>query len=95
MKILLFEEFSGVHRNLKEGLVELGYNDVFIATTGSGWRKIYGDIFLGTTKSKNIIKRIERLSLPIIRNSNLIGYDVIQFIGPFFSTNKLNMECDE
>lgn len=81
MKILLFGEYSGVHTNLKEGLVELGHQ-VVTASTGDGSRKIESDInwnrFRGEKKS-----RIESF-IHLMRNfPKLYGFDVVQFMYPF------------
>ena len=45
MKILLLGEYSGIHKNLKEGLVELGH-DCVVASAGDNWKKISTDINL-------------------------------------------------
>ncbi|MBI5971502.1 MAG: glycosyltransferase [Deltaproteobacteria bacterium] len=84
MKILLFEEFSGVHKNLKQGLLALGYTDVTIAGTGSGWRKIPGDVSLGRTRSRNPVRVAQRLAAPFLKMKRLTGHDVVQFMGPYF-----------
>ena len=42
MKILLLGDFSAVHKNLKDGLLELGH-DVVLASDGDGFK-----IFLET-----------------------------------------------
>lgn len=80
MKILLLGEFSGLHKNLKEGLVELGH-DVDIASSGDGWKNIEGDIYFGSNRS-GYVRKVERFvnifkALPKFKN-----YDVVQFISP-------------
>ena len=39
MKILLLGEYSSLHRYLKEGLFEIGYKDVTLASNGDGWKE--------------------------------------------------------
>jgi hypothetical protein len=88
MKILLFDEMSGVHKNLKEGLMELGYNNVVLASTGDSWKKIESDIFLGpNTKNLSMIEKTKRILYPIIKINSLTGHDIVQFIKPFLFTN--------
>ncbi|MEY2922393.1 MAG: hypothetical protein RL108_1015, partial [Bacteroidota bacterium] len=43
MKILLLGEFSGLHNNLKDGLIDLGH-EVVIASAQDGFKKIPVDI---------------------------------------------------
>ena len=45
MKILLVGEFSGVHNNLKKGLIELGH-DVILAADGDGFKSFGYDLRL-------------------------------------------------
>jgi hypothetical protein len=81
MKILLLGEFSALHKNLKEGLLELGH-DVDIASSGDGWKDIDRDIYLNANGSyltrgiKRVIKKYKLLDL--VKN-----YDVVQLINPF------------
>lgn len=80
MKILLMGEFSGLHKNLKEGLVELGH-EVDIASSGDGWKNVHGDIDLGSSHSGLLGKADKMLniikSVPKFKN-----YDVVQFVAP-------------
>lgn len=79
-KVLLLGEFSGLHTNLKEGLLEFGY-DVKIASSGDGQKKINGDIDLkaNSTSQFGIYKELKR------KISEFKGYDVVQFINPYIS----------
>ena len=86
MKILLFGEFSGLHKNLKEGLEELGH-DVVIAAGQDGFKKIDSDINLDPNFS-GIIGQIEARIKPFINLYRLRGYDVVQIINPFFPNSK-------
>jgi len=81
MKILLLGEYSGLHKNLKEGLLELGH-DVKIASTGDGWKKIDGDISL-RYENKYLNREIRKFISPFINIKYLINNDIIQFVEPF------------
>jgi hypothetical protein len=81
MKVLLLGEFSGVHTNLKEGLVGFGH-DVKLASDGDGYRNFSSDISITPFKSKYIGKILNLLYF-IVRLHRFIGYDVVQFINPF------------
>jgi len=88
MKILLFGEFSGLHKNLKEGLIELGH-EVVIAAGKDGFKKIEGcDINLDNNYS-GILGQIETRIKPFLYLPKLSGYDVVQIINPFFPNAKL------
>ena len=81
MRILLLGEFSALHKNLKEGLVELGH-DVDVASSGDGWKKIESDIDLSIKGNifNKIIKKISQREYII----NLVKeYDIVQIINPF------------
>jgi glycosyltransferase involved in cell wall biosynthesis len=81
MKILLLGEFSALHKNLKEGLVELGHEAV-VAGNGDGYKKIPSDISLNSNipwKFGNIADRLKRLFLL----NKFKYYDVVQLINPF------------
>jgi glycosyltransferase involved in cell wall biosynthesis len=80
VKILLLGEFSALHKNLKEGLVELGH-DVTIASSGDGWKNIDSDITIGSTR-KGLIGKFLRIINLIKIVPKLRGYDVVQFINP-------------
>ena len=79
-KILLLGEYSGLHKNLKEGLVELGH-EVLVVSNGDGNKKIDSDIEI-EWKSRNKISRF--LQLDHILKS-LKGYDIVQFINPYIT----------
>lgn len=81
MKILLLGEFSALHKNLKEGLVSLGYNDVVIASTGDGWKNIENDISLSSGK-QGIFGKLISLFKIIRAVASFKNYDVVQFIEP-------------
>lgn len=81
MKILLLGEFSGLHKNLKEGLLELGH-EVIVAAHGDGFKKIPADISFDPYFSGRI-GNIEKAFRPLTKINHLKGFDVIQLISPF------------
>jgi len=81
MKILLIGEFSGVHNNLKKGLIELGH-DVKLAADGDGYRKFGFDFQISPFKG-NFFGRIHNVIFFIRNIKKYMGYDVVQFINPF------------
>ncbi|SEM88720.1 Glycosyltransferase involved in cell wall bisynthesis [Paenisporosarcina quisquiliarum] len=83
MRILLLGEFSGLHKNLKEGLVELGH-DVTFASAGDGIKNIQGDIDISLPKGNLFNKSAGILRLKKVFNS-LKDYDVVQFINPYIT----------
>ena len=80
MKILLLGEFSGLHKNLKEGLVELGHN-VTTASTGDGWKEIECDINFGSTK-KGLSGKVKKIFNMLRLIPKLKNYDIVQIIAP-------------
>lgn len=86
MKILLLGEFSGLHKNLKEGLVELGH-DVTLAGRRDWFKKIPVDIDL-EAKGSQIGRKIKRRVKPILKLPHLVGYDIVQLINPFYFYQK-------
>ena len=81
MKVLLFGEFSGVHKNLKDGLLELGCNAV-VASTGDAFKKFEKDISLSLSGNP-VVRVLSKYTLPLMRLKALTNYDVVQFINPF------------
>jgi len=79
MKILLVGEFSGLHNNLKEGLVDLGH-DVTLLSAGDGWKKFGSDIFL--SPFKGVIGKVMNLFYDYRVLSKIKKYDVVQFMNP-------------
>lgn len=82
MKILLLGEFSGLHKNLKEGLVELGH-DVTVAASGDGFKKIPSDISFESSMP-GVIGKIIKAFLPLFYLSKMKGFDVVQVMNPFY-----------
>ncbi len=88
MKVLLFNEYSGVHKNLKEGLARLGYEDVHIASAGDGWKKIESDICL-SWNGRNAAEKIINYVHSLLKIAKMIDYDILQFISPFYFRSSL------
>ncbi len=80
MRILLFGEYSGLHSNLKEGLIELGH-DVTVVSSGEGWKNIKGDLNYSTNK-KGLLGNIDKLFKLLRILPKLKNYDVVQLIAP-------------
>src|ERR1035437_219763 len=76
MKILLFNEFSGLHHNLSEGLKELGHT-VVVASSGDNWKEFPMDISLHPNKKTKVGRFLYRLNLI----NKLTGFDIIQIVG--------------
>lgn len=81
MKILLVGEYSSLHKNLKEGLVELGH-EVTIAADSCGWMDIKPDINF-TSSKQGILGKVESYLINPLKTMSLLkGYDVVQFMSP-------------
>ena len=80
MKVLLLGEFSALHKNLKEGLVELGH-EVILASSGDAFKKINSDIDLGSSKSR-FLGEVEKVIKILTALPKLKNYDVVQFVAP-------------
>ena len=87
MKILLLGEFSGLHKNLKEGLVELGHN-VTTVSYGDGWKNIESDINFGSSK-KGLSGKVEKIFKMLKVIPKLKNYDVVQIIAPILFPRSL------
>lgn len=88
MRILLLGEFSGVHKNLKEGLNELGY-EVCLAANGDGWKNIESDLSLGDS-GENLKDKLSRIVVPLTNVYKLLDYDIVQFINPSCFSRVIN-----
>jgi hypothetical protein len=78
MKILLLGEYSGVHKNLKEGLCSLGHEVIF-ASNGDGWKKIPRDIDINYS-NKIIPKFLADRIYPWIDIKKFLNYDIVQIM---------------
>jgi hypothetical protein len=81
MKILLLGEFSALHKNLKEGLLELGHEAV-VAGNGDGFKKVPVDISFDSNLP-SILGSIHRRLKPLLKTRLLRGFDVVQLVNPF------------
>jgi hypothetical protein len=81
MKILLLGEFSALHKNLKEGLVELGH-EIVIAASGDGFKKVPVDISFDSN-CFGILGKVHRRIKPLVKLPSMKGYDVVQLVNPF------------
>jgi hypothetical protein len=87
MKILLVGEFSGLHRELKKGLIEIGH-DATILAAGDGWKDFDCDIKI--PQGKGLFSKIAAgfKQYKLIRS--LRDYDVVQFIYPHIFNRIVN-----
>jgi len=84
MKILLFGEFSGVHTNLKYGLRKLGH-EVTLVSDGDGVKNMTGaDVNIRCRSKGRILRGVETRLRFLACLRRLKGYDVVQYIDPFF-----------
>lgn len=82
MKILLLGDFSAVHKNLKDGLAELGH-DVVLASDGDGFKNIPRDFDL-KPKLPSLLGKIEiRIKLLFYLFTKFKDFDVVQLINAF------------
>lgn len=97
MKILLLGDYSAVHKNLKEGLLELGY-DVILASDGDGKKNIPGKDFPLTIEmsgnklvNNRYTQKYYREIQPLL-NRKFYGYDIVQMISPTLFDWKIRMQ---
>ena len=80
MKVLLFHEMSGVHTELKKGLMSIGI-ETHIATHGDTFKKYSSDINLGSI-SGSLASHLDRLKCQFLLAKKFGKYDVVQVISP-------------
>lgn len=95
-RVLLLGEYSGLHRNLAEGLRGMGVH-VDVASSGDGWKRIVGDISFDLGRT-GLTGSVLRNVVPFLRLPRLRSYDVIQVINPYllnarFGFNKVFFEA--
>jgi hypothetical protein len=88
MKILLLGDYSSLFNNLQDGLQELGH-EVTLASTGDSWKNISRDIDLGGNGA-SLTSKIYRKISPLLKLDELTGFDVVQFINPFYFYHPLS-----
>lgn len=81
MKVLLLGEFSALHKNLKEGLLELGHEAV-VAAHGDGFKKVPCEISLDSNLS-GIFRKIDTRFKPFYKLKELTGFDIVQLVNPY------------
>lgn len=82
MKILLVGEYSGLHNNLKEGLLKLGH-EVVIASGGDGFKNLSTDISFRTGKQSKMLRFVDLTNKYIKALPKMKDFDVVQFINPY------------
>lgn len=87
-------EYSGLHTNLRHGLLALGH-DVTLASDGDGWKHFDGDVKISRIKKSNLTKNkyLNVISSKICNYIDLFdlykmksifyGYDIVQFVNPY------------
>lgn len=80
MKVLLLHEMSGVHTELKKGLLKIGV-EANIATFGDGWKKFSTDISLGSLEGF-MGGAWSKASRQIALINKMRKFDIIQTISP-------------
>ena len=96
MKILLLGDYSAVHKNLKEGLLKLGY-DVKLASNGDWEKRIPGSDFPLTIERKGnkfvnnrYTQKYYREIQPLL-NRKFYGYDIVQVMSANLFDWKIRM----
>lgn len=79
-KVLLLGEFSAFHKNLAEGLLDIGVN-VVTASNGDGWKKIASDINWGSSRN-NYRGKVETLYNLAHVYKKFENFDAVQLISP-------------
>lgn len=85
MKVLLLGEYSSLHKNLKDGLVEYGC-DVTLAGYGDGFKKIKMDLSFDSNLPFGFDRLYRKIS-PLLGIDKLYGHDVVQIMNPFIFYN--------
>lgn len=64
MRILLLGDYSGFFKNLKDGLIQEGY-DVDLATTGDGFKETAkSDLYMPGRSGNKLVNKIDRIIFP-------------------------------
>jgi len=79
VKILLLGDYSGLSKNLKEGLIELGH-EVSLVSTGDGFKETVNSDFPLKNFDNVLLKMLDKIIFPLNRISNYYNYDVVQII---------------
>ena len=81
MKVLLIGEYSGVHNNLKDGLLKKGI-EVKLLADGDGYKEFKYDEII-TPYNGGVIQKIRNLIYIIKKIKMIHKYDIVQIINPF------------
>lgn len=79
MKVLLHNEASGVHVNLRDGLRALGHEAILLVTSGALAQGRTADVVTGTSRA-GLIGRIARHTVPLYTFRRFLEFDVINFV---------------
>lgn len=108
MKVLLVGEYNRVHKNLKEGLEQLGHQAKVVGLR-DGFKKVDVDIELKDYFENGILKKLRVLGVKLFRydilgtslkyqiknkREHLSNYDIVQFINeaPFLCDRKIQFQ---
>lgn len=80
MRISLVGDYSGFHKNLKEGLQELGH-DALLISTGDGFKNLPSDLSLSSSLP-GAFGKLERVFRSLSVARSIEGSDIVQFINP-------------
>ncbi len=87
MKIILIGEHSGLHNQLKDGLIELGH-EVYLISRGDGFKKFHADVSLDSNL-KGLLGKIDSIFIkPLLLIKYLKNNDIVQLISPFYFNSK-------
>lgn len=91
MKILLVGEYSGLHLNLKDGLIKLGCK-VDLISYGDSWKKIGPEENLSSRAIYPLSVLFNELNIKMLKFSrNCEDYDIVQFINPIVTHSRLQI----
>lgn len=80
MKVLLLGEFSGLHKNLADGLRYCGI-EVKTASIGDGWKRILSDMDW-SSELRGVAGKIVSILKASKDVNKLVDYDVVQVVSP-------------
>ncbi len=94
MNILLVGEYSGLHNNLKNGLLSLGHK-VTLLNYGDSWKKFKTDINLKNNVFWPLNIFLDEVNFKLFIVSRQLKktnkYDVVQFINPLITNTRLQI----
>lgn len=91
MKILLVGEYSGLHSNLKKGLLKHGCK-VDMISYGDSWKKLEDGYLMNSRAWYPLSVLFDELNLKMLEFANNCDkYDVVQFINPLVTNTRLQI----